>query len=647
MLNNRIQEMMQEFKEQYKENEERIKEIEEIWKKQQEQLKDEKDLSAAILDNIYEAVMTINPLGIVLSYNQAAQNIFGYTADEVIGQNVKILMPEPFHSEHDGYLQNYMQTGKAKIIGIGREVEGRRKDGEIFPLFLAVTKIQSKDMPIFVGVVRDLSEQKRLEKLKNEFISTVSHELRTPLTSISGSLNLIESGAMGEVGEKIKPLIKIALNNSERLILLINDILDMEKIESGQMDFELEDAGLNSLLQEALEFNQGYADKHNVTLSLEPTEKELEVYVDKHRMQQVMSNLISNAAKFSPAGETVTIKVIPSPRRVRVEVHDNGSGIPQEFKKSIFNKFAQADASDAKQKGGTGLGLNITKAIIERFGGTINFRSNAEEGTTFYFDLPLQSKYELVNSAVDSLTNVLIVEDDFDIANVLKTMLENEGLHCDVAYNTKEAKKLLATKIYELMTLDIMLPQQDGVSFLEELRDDERHKDLSVIVISAKDEKAVNSKLNLAIELVDWINKPIDKNKLVASLAKAINLREDQKPNILHVEDDQDIAQVVKTMLHDIGNVDLALDIESALNKINEKSYDLIILDMMLPDGSGEQILQTVKERVDDIPVVIFSALDVDNKLKSEVKKALVKSRTSNTELVANIKKILHDKGIL
>lgn len=639
--------MIQEFKEQYKENENRIQEIEEIWQKQQEQLKDEKDLSAAILDNIYEAVMTINPLGTVLSYNQAAQNIFGYTADEVIGQNVKILMPEPFHSEHDGYLQNYMQTGKAKIIGIGREVEGKRKDGEIFPLFLAVTKIQSKEMPVFVGVVRDLSEQKRLEKLKNEFVSTVSHELRTPLTSISGSLNLIESGAMGEVGDKIKPLIKIALNNSERLILLINDILDMEKIESGQMDFELEDAGLNSLLQEALEFNEGYAAQHNVTLSFEPLEEELEVYVDKHRMQQVMSNLISNAVKFSPKGEKVTIKAIPSPRRVRVEVHDNGSGIPEEFKKSIFNKFAQADASDAKQKGGTGLGLNITKTIIERFGGTINFRSNAEEGTTFYFDLPLQSKYELADTNSQAKTNVLIVEDNFDIANILKTMLENEGLYCDVAYNTQEAKKLLDSKIYELMTLDIMLPQEDGISFLEKLREEERHQDLSVIVISAKDKKAIDSRLDLAIELVDWINKPIDKNKLVASLAKAINLHDQKKPNILHIEDDQDIAQVVKAMLQDIGSIDLALDIKSALEKINKNHYDLIILDMMLPDGSGEQILQTVKERVDDIPVLIFSALDVDNKLKSEVEKALVKSRTSNTELVANIKKILHDKGVL
>lgn len=648
MLNKRINNMIQEFKNQYKENEKRIQEIEEVWQEQQKQLQDQKELFAAIIDNIYEAVITINPLGTVLSYNKAAQNMFGYTPDEVIGQNVNMFMPEPFHTEHDGYLQNYMQTGKAKIIGVGREVQGKRKDGEVFPLFLAVTKIKSsKGMPIFVGVLRDLSEQKRVEKLKNEFVSTVSHELRTPLTAISGSLGLIESGAMGEVGEKIKPLIKIALNNSERLILLINDILDMEKIESGQMDFELEDVELNALLQEALEFNQGYADKHNVLLSFEPAEAELKVYVDKHRMQQVLSNLISNAVKFSPEGETVTMKAIPSRRRVRVEIHDNGPGIPEEFKKSIFNKFSQADASDAKQKGGTGLGLSITKAIVERFGGTINFRSNAKEGTTFYFDLPLQLKYELVGNAVDSLTNILIVEDNFDIAKILKTMLENEGLHCDVAHNTKDAKKLLDSKVYELMTLDIMLPGEDGVDFLEELRAEKRHKDLSVIVISAKNQKTVNSKLNLAIELVDWINKPIDKHKLIASLTKAINLQEHQKSNILHIEDDQGIAQVVKAMLHEIGNVDLALNMASALKKISDNHYDLIILDMMLPDGSGEKILQTLKKRADDIPVVIFSALDVDSKLKSEVKEALVKSRTSNTEFVASIKKILHDKGVL
>ena len=647
MLDKRIKAMMHEFKEQYKENENRIKEIEEIWGAQQEQLHNEKELSNAILDNIYEAVLTINPLGTVLSYNQAAQNIFGYTPDEVIGKNVKMLMPEPFHSEHDGYLQNYMQTGEAKIIGTGREVQGERKDGEVFPLFLAVTKIMSKDIPIFVGVVRDLSEPKRLEKLKNEFVSTVSHELRTPLTSISGSLNLIESGVMGEVGEKIKPLIKIALNNSERLILLINDILDMEKIESGQMNFELESVELNTLLQEAIKFNEGYASKHNVALFFEALENELDVYVDKHRMQQVMSNLISNAVKFSPAEGIVTIKIIPNTRRVRVEVHDNGSGIPQEFKKTIFSKFAQADASDAKQKGGTGLGLNITKAIIERFGGIINFRSNVEEGTSFYFDLPLQSKHELTNENIHSQTTVLIVEDDFDIANILKVILQNEGLYCDIAYNAKEAKHLLNTKIYELMTLDIMLPGQDGLSFLEELRKDERHKNLSVIVISAKDEKNVNSKLNLAVELVDWINKPIEKDKLVSSLTKAIQLKEQTLPKILHIEDNPDIAHLVKAILSDEGDVDLAIDVASGLEKIKTSKYDLIILDMMLPDGSGETILQTLKENENNIPVLIFSAVDVDARLKKDVKKALVKSRTSNTELIENIKKILHDKGAL
>ncbi|HHH37906.1 MAG TPA: response regulator, partial [Epsilonproteobacteria bacterium] len=156
-----------------------------------------------------------------------------------------------------------------------------------------------------------------------------------------------------------------------------------------------------------------------------------------------------------------------------------------------------------------------------------------------------------------------------------------------------------------------------------------------------------DSSLNLALELVDWINKPIDKDKLVASLSKAIELQAHKKPAILHVEDDKDVAHIVKTMLSDIGNVDIVADLESALKKIQSNSYDLIILDMMLPDGSGEEVLQAVKEREDDIPVLIFSAIDVDNRLKSEVKKALLKSRTSNTELVDNIKKILHNKGAL
>lgn len=608
----------------------------------QEELEDSQERLQSILDSVYEGIITIEPKGIIGSFNRAAEKIFAYEASEVIGRNVKILMPEPYHSEHDDYLNNYMQSGIAKIIGIGREVEGRKKDGSTFPLFLAVTQIRDNKKPIFVGMVRDLSEQKRLEKLKNEFVSTVSHELRTPLTSIRGSLSLIESGTMGEVAEKAKPLIQIAMNNSERLILLINDILDIEKIESGKMDFELDKVELNSLIRQSVEANSGYAKEYNVLLSFMELEEPVYVYIDTNRMQQVLTNLISNAVKYSPKEDSVTIDLTFDKKRAFVKVHDNGLGIPESFKKSIFQKFAQADSSDTKQKGGTGLGLNISKAIVEKFGGEMGFLSSKAEGTTFFFDLPVIHNVKTFEEGILNFKGkVLIVEDDHDIATLLSIMLKKENIECDIAYTADEARSLLKSQKYDALTLDIMLPDQNGLSFLEEIQQNELLKDIPVIIVSsnAKTEESRNS--NKTLEVVDWINKPIDQDKLVDSLNRVIEINQSRKQRILHVEDDQDIAKLVQILLDDSVDIDLAENKSLALKKLENNVYDLILLDMMLPDGSAEEILPYIKNNFASTPIVLFSAQEVDQNLKNKVSKALVKSRTSNTLLVETIKKLI------
>lgn len=607
---------------------------------QKEELEQSKQRLQSILDNVYEGIITINSKGSIEAFNLAAENIFGYTSDEVIGHNVKMLMPEPYFSEHDGYLANYINGGEAKVIGIDREVEGQRKDGSVFPLYLAVTQIQSHGKPLFIGMIRDLSEQKRLERLKNEFVSTVSHELRTPLTSIRGSLGLIESGVMGEIGEKVASLVRIALNNSERLILLINDILDMEKIESGQMDFNLEYTDLGTLIHEAVEANEGFAKEHHVHLLFHDSDKPIEVYVDRNRMQQVLANLISNAVKYSPKDDTVTLRLVAS-HQVRVEVHDNGLGIPEAFKKQIFQRFSQADSSDTKLKGGTGLGLNITKAIIEKLGGTIGFSSPQNQGTTFFFNLPVIHKSEVSESLpVCVRGKVLIVEDDQDIAKLLQIMLQNENIECDVAHNTTEAKILLEQTHYDAMTLDIMLPGQDGMSLLKEIREEEALKDLAVVVVSAK--ALIKQEENgLIMEVIDWINKPIDQDRLITSINKAMSVNNNRLPCILHVEDDPDIARLVKILLEEVATIDLANCNTDALHKLEQHKYDLILLDMMLPDGSAKEILPHIKAKYSYIPIVLFSAAEIDNDLKMQVTKTLVKSLTSNTILVETIKKIL------
>jgi signal transduction histidine kinase len=245
------------------------------------------------------------------------------------------------------------------------------------------------DSVAYVVVIKDITERKKIEQLKKEFVSVVNHELRTPLTSIRGSLGLLVGGALGKMEEKAQKMLNIAYNNCERLIRLVNDILDIEKIEIGKLEFHLAVADLNTIAEEAIFDNQGYADKFQVQMKLCKLAEPAIVLVDHDRLMQVFTNLLSNAIKFSPAGETVTVTISQLDGKfVRVAVSDHGAGIPEDFHGRIFQKFAQADVS-ARKLGGTGLGLSICKAIIEKLNGKIGFSSKLNAGSTFYFDLPL------------------------------------------------------------------------------------------------------------------------------------------------------------------------------------------------------------------------------------------------------------------
>lgn len=226
--------------------------------------------------------------------------------------------------------------------------------------------------------------------MKNEFVSTVSHELRTPLTAIHGSLLMINSGKLDENATEVKKnMLEIAERNSDRLLLLINDILDIEKIEAGKMDFSLSKHQLTDLVKQSIEENNAICEKYNVSINLISNIPQVFISVDKARFFQVITNLISNAAKFSEEDSTIDISTSVENNMVTIYVQDYGSGIPNEFKNKIFSKFSQADSSDTHQQGGTGLGLVITKSIIEHMGGKINYESTPQMGTRFYFTLPI------------------------------------------------------------------------------------------------------------------------------------------------------------------------------------------------------------------------------------------------------------------
>lgn len=353
------------------------------------QEKNNREKINSILDNMVDCVITINKESIIRSCNLATEKMFGYTTSEIIGLRFCQLFDS---KECDAIMENNL---KDYSTSVNSDFIGLKKNGGIFPVEYSVGSITSSSEKLFVIVVRDITIRKEVEKIKSEFLSTVSHELRTPLTSIKGSLSLLRNEVFGKLSPEIMKLLVIADNNSSRLINLINDILDVEKIESGKMDFSINTHNIISIIKEAIECNLPYASQFNVNLEFSNDIETINVSVDKQRIIQVLSNLISNAIKFSSPNESVKISVEEIGKMVRVSVKDTGIGIPEGYRDKIFQKFFQVDSSDTRKQGGTGLGLSICKAIIDQHDGNISFNSTLNEGSVFYFELPLD--YSLVN----------------------------------------------------------------------------------------------------------------------------------------------------------------------------------------------------------------------------------------------------------
>lgn len=597
---------------------------------------------ASVMENLVEGVITADSHGNIESVNAAVMQIFGYAQDELIGSNITRLIPTAQHAEHGTYMAR-LRAAPTPLTRHTFETTGARKDGSALPLDVSFSDLVIGGKRLFIGIVRDITERKQMEQAKKEFISTVSHELRTPLTSIMGSLELVTSGVSGSLPPELAPLVDIAHKNAARLVRLINDILDIDKIESGMMHFDLHSRELMPLITQAIEANQDYASQYGVKLVLGDGLPGAQVKVDSDRLAQVLANLLSNAAKFSPKDAEVTAAVSRHEGGFRISVSDCGPGIPAEFKSRIFQKFSQADSSDTRQKGGTGLGLNITKAIVEHMGGRIGFASRPGAGTTFYVDLPEATAASVPAAPVDATplpngARVLICEDDHDVALLLQLMLKEAGYIADVSHDAEQAKRMLRERPYAALTLDIALPGQNGIDLIRELRATDAARQLPIIVVSANVEHG-RQILSGSIAIVDWIAKPIDQSRLLLALKQTIGPGL-MRPRVLHVEDDQDIIKIMQTLLAPHCDVEYALTLAAAKQALQHRPFDLIVLDMILPDGSGSDLLPMVNALTDPPPVLVFSATDPQQKLPDTIAAALVKSQTSNDKLLQTIRRL-------
>ncbi|MGK9066338.1 CHASE3 domain-containing protein [Stutzerimonas chloritidismutans] len=511
-----------------------------------------------------------------------------------------------------------------------------------------------------VTVAVDISLRRRIEQMKTEFISTVSHELRTPLTAIRGALGMLVGGVAGAIDDGARPLLDIAHKNSERLVRLINDILDIEKLEAGRLPFHFSRCDVRALIEQALADLKPYGDEYRVSLvfDLPADTMPTEVNIDPDRFVQVMANLLSNAIKHSPAGGVVSVDLRRDGNTLEVGVQDRGQGIPESFRSRIFERFAQADSSDARKRGGTGLGLAITRSLVQQMHGRIGFDSQEGQGTRFWLRLPLELTPAQPTGpakpapllvpeppAARRQARILVLEPDPSAAEQLASALQQHGYATLVAETGLQARELLAEFSIQALTLSPALSDEDSIAFLQNLRSQSAYRHLPVLIVSLQPQRRDNDDGVLrggAVGVIDWLHKPIDPSR-VMDVVRACLASKSERPRLLHVEDDEDLRVLLARLVEPL-EIDLqgAGSLAEARRLIDREHFDLAIIDLMLPDGDGSELFDQLAQTLPPPPVIIFSAMDSPVHDSRLALRQLVKSRHDGNELAALIQQLLH-----
>ncbi|WP_110657694.1 ATP-binding protein [Salinicola halimionae] len=578
--------------------------------------------------------------------SDAIKTFYGITPEEAAEDASQVF--ERVHEDDAERLAISVNESARNLTPWNCEYRVRQDNGEF--IWLAGQSIPEREADggtIWHGFLHDVTARKRDERLKSEFISTVSHELRTPLTSISGALGLIQGGALGVPPDTMRGMLATAHNNSQRLIMLINDLLDMEKLVAGKMAFQMQEQRLMPLIDQAIESNQAYADQFQARYVVTERMDRVGVNVDAMRLQQVMSNLLSNAAKFTPPNTQVEIRVEPIADRVRVSVIDNGPGIPAEFHDRIFQKFSQADASTTRKQGGTGLGLAITRELVERMRGSINFFSEAGQGACFFFELPCielpEDLEEIASPAPVALTGapvesvadgsrLLIVEDDHDTAVLLATLVRHWGYEAEIAHSMGDALRWLERRSFDAITLDLMLPDGNGLTLLRQLREQPQTRELPVLVVSAKAEEG-QLEIGGRLDAVDWLAKPFDEKRLAGALHSSLSLRP-ERARILHVESDAKLSQRIAAQIAPSMTLDVARSLQEARYLLDSYDYGLISLDLTASYGPGWEVIPMLSQLARQPAVIMLSEEALAPTLLGRVETAIAKPGLSAEALM-------------
>ncbi|WP_434301509.1 ATP-binding protein [Corallococcus exiguus] len=598
---------------------------------------------AAILEASPDGIVVLDESGRVAEFNPSAATHFRLPSARAVGADfMSLALPATLPASqreavHAALLQ---EDGAARL-----ESPCLRADGDVFPAELTFARVHADGPPRTTVFVRDLTERKAVERMKNEFVSTVSHELRTPLTSIRGSLGLLENGIVGELPSQALDMVRIARTNTERLIRLINDILDLEKMESGMLELKLQPQTAQDLVEATLAGVQGMAEAAHVTLRSD-VEGAPQVKGDRDRLIQVLTNLVSNAIKFSPQGASVVVAAgFTVDGRVRFSVTDQGSGIPEEKLPRLFGRFQQLDASDTRSKGGTGLGLAISQAIVEQHGGRIEVSSPPGQGATFHFTLEaLRAPSAAPLPRDESRHNVLIVTADTELSALLRGLLSHEGYRVVRSASLAEAVQAVEHALPDALLVDTRMPDGAVLDWVRRLREQPRTRDLPVLALSGRSQPGAKD-AGTAL-LVDWLPTPVDETRLLKTLRYA--MRQPGQARVLVVDDDATTRRVLCAQFERLGALCIeAADGESAVALARDTPPDLIVLDVGLPRLDGFEVVDILRQgKGRATPLIVFTGRELSRtdqrQLTLGITRHLTKARASEEELVASVRELLN-----
>jgi signal transduction histidine kinase/CheY-like chemotaxis protein len=577
-----------------------------------------------ILESIADGVIVFNREDRAIVANPAISHLLNIPNDKIINRNIAEIM-----ASHVSQANQTLVLDMLKDKAINRPPMKLDWGEKTLSISLASLHSSVDGTTGTVAVFRDFTREAEIDQMKSDFVSIASHELRTPLTSIKGYLDLVIHGNAGAITTQQEEFLQIAKNNTERLHLLVKDLLDVSRIETGNLELDVQLISLQALINTAVRSIRNQFNERDLTIEVDLPDNLPNVFGDSNRITQVLVNLLSNAYKYTEKGGA-TIQAREVGNAIQIDIADTGLGISDEDQEKLFTRFFRASDSAVRKQSGTGLGLSITKSLVEMHGGEIWIKSKLNKGTTVSFTMPLPaglttkahkrletpapnaSKLHAIVSDGAARRNhkahIMVVDDDLEIARLFKQRLQVAGYKVTVQSDSENIVEKVKLFKPDLVTLDLLM-EVDGLSILEQLKADEETENIPVVVISVVNEP----EKGLSLGAADYLTKPVDREALLSSVGNIFEQLDQAKmgSKILVVDDDKDIASWLKHALDYYGfNVSTAYDGLQCLEAVAKNVPDLILLDMMMPRMDGSTTIRKLREEEYSrhIPIIVLSA---------------------------------------